>query len=270
MKQFAVFGNPIAHSKSPDIHRAFAEQFDIDLSYEKVLVSEGKFTAFATGFFERGAGANVTVPFKEDALRFTDKLSEDAKLAGAVNTLSRQRGVIVGDNTDGVGLVKDIRDNHAQTFTGKNVLIIGAGGAARGVILPIARENPQSITLVNRTITKAEQLAEQFLPHVAVTTSPFEKLEQPFDIIINATSASLSGQQLPLTPVVIDANTFAYDMMYGAEPTPFMQFAEKHGATTADGLGMLVEQAAKSFEIWHGVMPETHGVITEIRDKLVE
>lgn len=268
MKQFAVFGNPIAHSKSPEIHHAFAEQFDIDLTYQKMLVSEGKFAAFAAGFFERGAGANVTVPFKEDALRFADELSDDAKLAGAVNTLSRQGGMIVGDNTDGVGLVRDICHNHGQPMTGKKVLIIGAGGAARGVILPITRENPHSITLVNRTLEKAVKLAEQLMAYAEITPCAFDELNTAFDIVINATSASLSGQQLPMPAEVISHETFVYDMMYAAEPTPFMQLAEQHGATTADGLGMLVEQAAKSFEIWYGVMPETRGVIADIRNQL--
>ncbi len=268
MKQFAVFGNPIAHSQSPAIHHAFARQFDIDLLYRKILVSEGKFAAFASSFFERGAGANVTVPFKGDALQFADKLSNDAKLAGAVNTLTRRHGMIVGDNTDGVGLVRDIRDNHKQIFRAKNLLIIGAGGASRGVILPIARQHPQSITLVNRTPEKAMQLAKWFLPYVAIKPCTFAELNTPFDIIINATSSSLSGQPLPLCRNVVGDNTFAYDMMYAAQPTAFMQFAEKHGAKVADGLGMLVEQAAESFEIWHAIKPQTREVIAMIRAEL--
>lgn len=268
MKQFAVFGNPIAHSKSPEIHQAFAEQFNIDLSYQKILVSEGEFTHFATDFFEYGSGANVTVPFKEDALQFADELSHDAKLAGAVNTLSRQGNKIIGDNTDGIGLVRDIRDNHGISFTDKNVLIIGAGGASRGVILPIARENPQSITLVNRTVEKAVKLAEYFAHYVAITACSFDEVRSSFDMVINATSASLSGQPLPLSAELIRNETFAYDMMYGVEPTPFMQFTEKYGATTADGLGMLVEQAAQSFEIWHGIKPNTAVVTEHIRAEL--
>ncbi len=265
MKQFAVFGNPIAHSKSPEIHQAFARQFDIDLSYQKILVSEGKFTVFASRFFESGAGANVTVPFKEDARQFADKLSDEAELAGAVNTLSRQHGVIIGDNTDGIGLVRDIRDNYGQTFCDKKLLIIGAGGASRGVILPLAKESPQFITLVNRTPEKAVQLAKRFLPYAVITPCTFAELNTPFDIIINATSSSLSGQQLPLCRHIVGNHTFAYDMMYGARPSAFMQFAEKHGAKAADGLGMLVEQAAESFAIWHGVKPQTREVIAMIR-----
>lgn len=268
IKQFAVFGNPIAHSQSPSIHLAFAEQFKIALNYEKIFVNTGEFTRVARAFFQRGVGANVTVPFKEEALLFADTLSQAAQLAGAVNTLSLQQGKIVGDNTDGIGLVNDIRDNHQQAFADKKVLIIGAGGAARGVILPIAQQAPQSITLVNRTAKKAVLLAQQFSPHVSLQTTTFEQLNTAFDIVINATSAALSGQSLVLSPHVIQAQTFAYDMMYGINPTTFMQWAENHGATTSDGLGMLVEQAAASFAVWHGVKPQTQCVIAMIRRQL--
>lgn len=268
MKKFAVIGNPIAHSKSPEIHAAFAAQFDINLRYTKLLANEGKFAPTAVSFFERGAGANVTVPFKEDALRFAEELSQDAELAGAVNTLSRQGGIIKGDNTDGIGLVRDIRDNYQYPFTDKTVLIIGAGGAARGVILPIARENPTSITIANRTHDKAAALVKQFNHYATISALTFEQLSQPFNIIINATSASLTGQHLPLNCQVFSPDTLAYDMMYASEATPFMQLASACGATAVDGLGMLVEQAAKSFEIWHGILPETRSVIANLRRNL--
>lgn len=268
MKQFVVIGNPIAHSKSPEIHTTFAEQFGISLQYQRLLANRGAFVICAKHFFEHGSGANITVPFKEDAKQFADVLSDDARLAGAVNTLSQDNGKIKGDNTDGVGLVRDIRDNHGQTFTQKNILIIGAGGASRGVILPIARENPKAITIANRTHEKAQKLTELFSQHTHINAKTFDELNTPFDVIINATSASLSGQKLPLPSQAISTNTFAYDMMYGAEPTAFMQFTKSHGATTADGLGMLVEQAAKSFEIWHGVKPETQDIIENIRSQL--
>lgn len=265
MKYFAVIGNPIAHSKSPSIHAAFAEQFGIALQYQRQLVDVGQFDAFARQFFQHADGANVTVPFKEDALQFADMLSDEARLAGAVNTLSKQGNVVKGDNTDGIGLVRDIRDNYGVSLCDKKVLIIGAGGAVRGVILPIAKENPRSITLVNRTHVKAEQLAEQFSDYADIVAQPFTALKKPFDVIINGTSASLSGQDLPLPAHVFKQTTFAYDMVYGDKPTSFLRFATKHGATTADGLGMLVEQAAKSFEIWHGVKPETQSVIQQLR-----
>ncbi len=268
MKQFAVIGNPIAHSKSPAIHTAFAAQFDIHLSYIKLLAGKGQFLPIATGFFERGTGANITVPFKEEALHFADELSQDAQLAGAVNTLSRQGGVIKGDNTDGIGLVRDICNNHGFDFTGKKVLIIGAGGAARGVILPIARENPASISIANRTHAKAVTLADQFSDYTSIDAVPFAELSQPFDLVINATAASLTGQSLNLNDNIFNSETVAYDMMYARQATPFMQFAGSCGATAIDGLGMLVEQAAKSFAIWHGIMPETAGVITKIRATL--
>lgn len=268
MKYFAVIGNPITHSKSPDIHAAFAAQFDIDLSYIKLLGNTGDFAATADNFFERGTGANVTLPFKEDALRFADKLSEDAKLAGAVNTLSWQNGIIKGDNTDGVGLVTDIQRNHGCELAGKKVLIIGAGGAARGVILPIARQQAASITIANRTHTKALDLAKQFAEFAPATAAEMASLQLTYDVVINATSASLAGVEINLPKSIFGEQTLAYDMMYAHEPTPFMQFARANGTTVADGLGMLVEQAAKSFEIWHGVFPETRGVITDIRHQL--
>ncbi len=271
MKKFAVIGNPIQHSKSPEIHRAFAAQFDIDLSYERLQAEIDEFAPTATQFFASGSGANVTVPFKEAALRFADELSDCARVAGAVNTLSKQDGVITGDNTDGIGLVKDIRDNHAVSFRNKTVLIIGAGGAARGVLLPIAQEKPHSIYIVNRTPAKAQDVARAFLPHGSIYPLSFETLNAvttPFDIIINATSASLSGEALNLSEKIFGQETLAYDMMYGKTPSTFMQFASQSGAVALDGLGMLVEQAAESFAIWHGVMPKTQEVIEKIRENL--
>lgn len=268
MKQFAVIGNPIAHSKSPEIHAAFAAQFDIALHYAKLLADEGKFIPTATQFFERGSGANVTVPFKEEALKFADELSQDAQLAGAVNTLSRQDGSIKGDNTDGIGLVTDIQHNHGCTLVGKKVLIIGAGGAARGVILPIAREHPASITLANRTHSKATELAANFSEYGSIESIELSQLSTPYDIVINATSASLSGQGLELASDIFHSETLAYDMMYASQPSAFMQLANNNDANAVDGLGMLVEQAAKSFEIWHGILPETTKVIKNLRIQL--
>ncbi len=274
MKKFAVFGNPIAHSKSPEIHQAFAKQFGIELSYEKILVEVGKFNRSAEKFFtDGGVGANVTVPFKEDALQFADKLTERARLSGAVNTLfqknTQNNSVIIGDNTDGVGLVRDILDNHQQSLADKKILIIGAGGAAKGVMLPLAEQCPKSITIVNRTLEKADKLAKYFSNHldkVVIGACGFDELDnKTFDVIINATSVALSGQKLNLPHSIFSDETFAYDMVYGAEPTAFLQFAKDNGATISDGLGMLVEQAAESFEIWHGVKVNTDSVIKSLK-----
>lgn len=283
MKKFAVFGNPIAHSKSPEIHQAFAKQCGISLSYEKKLVEVGQFNQFAECFFTNGgSGANVTVPFKEDALRFADKLTDRAKLSGAVNTLAQKDSVIVGDNTDGIGLVTDIVTNHQQSLTDKKILIIGAGGAAKGVIVPLAEQCPKSITIVNRTVEKADNLAKHFTDYIdsriAIGACGFSELDndtdtkrgnKTFDVIINATSVALSGQTLNLPSDIFTDKVFAYDMMYGAKPTAFLQFAQNNGATVTDGLGMLVEQAAKSFEIWHGVKPDTDSVIKAIRYQMI-
>jgi len=268
MKQFAVIGNPVAHSRSPDIHAAFAAQFHIALSYRKLPAAHDKFFPTVQAFFERGNGVNVTLPFKEEALKFADKLSNAARLAGAVNTLSRQGGLITGDNTDGIGLVRDIRDNQGFTIAQKSILIIGVGGAARGVLLPLSKEQPGSITLSNRNIDKARMLNDLFKAHTTITVVPLNKLDRHFDLVINATSASLSGEKIALSPAVFNKDTLAYDMVYSKNITPFMQSAAEHRAHIADGLGMLVEQAAASFALWHGIRPETHPVITMIRKQL--
>lgn len=270
MKHFAVIGNPIAHSKSPEIHAAFAAQCGIKLKYTRLLAEPSDFTSIATNFFINGFGANITVPFKEEALRFAAKLTPDAAAAGAVNTLSKADNLIIGDNTDGIGLVRDIRDNHQYNFQKKKVLILGAGGAARGAILPIAREKPDSIIIVNRTHAKAQQLAEQFAANTTITALTLKMLncsKQSFDIIINATSASLTGQTLSLPLTIFNRKTLAYDMMYSSVPTAFMQLSQKHGAAATDGLGMLVEQAAESFKIWHGIKPDTQTIIHQARIK---
>ncbi|MGY0399834.1 MAG: shikimate dehydrogenase [Ostreibacterium sp.] len=269
MKQFAVIGDPIAHSKSPDIHSAFAAQFGIQLTYTKLLADKQRFVTITTDFLTQGVGVNITLPFKEDALRVADELSDDAKRIGAVNTLTKKNGLVKGANTDGVGLVRDIRDNYGVEFTNKKVLVIGAGGASKGIILPIARENPQLIMVVNRTDERAVLLAKQFADYAKISAITFDELKTAFDIVINATSASLSGQKLALNPDIFAKTTLAYDMMYGAKPTPFMQLASQHGAMAVDGLGMLVEQAAESFNIWHGVLPDTKSVISQIRAMLL-
>lgn len=266
--QYVVFGNPIGHSKSPLIHRLFAEQTGQVLEYTTALAPLDDFTAFATAFFRHGRGANVTVPFKEQAFRLADSLTERAQRAGAVNTLIKlPDGGLRGDNTDGAGLVRDLTVNHGVTLKGKRVLVLGAGGAVRGALEPLLAEQPEVIVIANRTVEKAEQLAKEFSDLGPVFPSGFDWLEEPVDIIINATSASLSGELPAIASGLIQpGETFCYDMMYGNEPTAFCRWAAEHKAGHAvDGLGMLVEQAAEAFLQWRGVRPESAPVLAELR-----
>lgn len=266
---YAVIGNPIAHSKSPDIHARFAAQTQQDLQYERLLAPLDGFVATVQEFIRKGGkGLNVTVPFKLEAYAMASRLSERARAAGAVNTLKFENGEMLGDNTDGVGLVTDIVRNAGVAVAGKTVLLLGAGGAARGVILPLLHEKPARLVIANRTPSKAVDLAERFAPQPTLEVSDFGALDDAFDIVINATAASLASEVPPISPRVFAKRTLAYDMMYGAAPTPFMQFATEHGATARDGLGMLVEQAAESFYVWRAVRPETAAVFAELRDKL--
>ena len=273
---YCVFGNPIAHSKSPAIHRAFAAACGQDLRYEARLAPLDGFAASVADFVAGGGrGANVTVPFKEEAFRLCDRLSARAELAGAVNTLSFADGEIVGDNTDGAGLVRDIVTNLGVALAGRRVLLLGAGGAARGVIEPLLGERPQSLTIANRSADKAELLAEIFqnsasTVNATVDGGNYEKLAgRSFDVVINATSASLAGASLPLPPGLFAAGSLAYDMMYGKGETPFLALARSQGAARcADGLGMLVEQAAEAFRLWRSVRPATAGVLAELRAAL--
>jgi shikimate dehydrogenase len=266
---YAVFGNPVRHSKSPWIHAAFASQCEQSLQYRAVLVEPGGFQVAADAFFRSGGcGLNVTVPFKTDAFDFADELSGRAQVAGAVNTLVRREdGSVFGDNTDGVGMVRDMVANLGWQIRGKHILVLGAGGAVRGVLEPLLREQPASLLIANRTAGKARHLAESFDELGPVSGGGFEKLEDgQFDLLINGTSASLAGDLPPLPDGLLNEKSCCYDMMYGAEPTPFMRWAAQHTAwAVADGLGMLVEQAAESFFIWRGVRPLTGPVLTELR-----
>lgn len=266
---YAVIGNPIAHSKSPDIHARFAAQTRQDLQYDRLLAPLDGFLATVQQFVRAGGkGLNVTVPFKLEAYAMATRLSERARAAGAVNTLKFENGEMLGDNTDGVGLVTDIVRNAGVAVAGKSVLLLGAGGAARGVILPLLHEKPARLVVANRTHSKTVELVERFAPQPCLEVSDFGLLDDVFDIVINATAASLASEVPPISPRVFAPRTLAYDMMYGAAPTPFMQFATQHGASARDGLGMLVEQAAESFYLWRGVRPETAAVFAELRDKL--
>jgi shikimate dehydrogenase len=273
MDHYVVFGNPIAHSKSPLIHRLFAEQTGQALDYQTALAPLDDFTGFAKQFFVSGLGANVTVPFKEEAYRLADQLTERGRRAGAVNTLARQAdGSLLGDNTDGAGLVRDLKVNHGVTLKDKRVLLLGAGGAVRGALEPLLAEEPYVLVIANRTVEKAERLAQEFADIGPVLPAGYDWLEEPVDIIINATSASLSGDVPPIAPSLIQpGETFCYDMMYAKEPTAFCRWATEHKAGRAvDGLGMLVEQAAEAFYLWRGVRPDSAPVLAELRRFMAE
>jgi shikimate dehydrogenase len=267
--KYCVIGNPVAHSKSPEIHAAFARQTGQDIVYERCLAPLDGFAATVQRLIDEGyKGANVTVPFKLEAHAIATRLADRAEAAGAVNTLVFGGGEIVGDNTDGPGLVADIVRNAGVPLAGKRVLLLGAGGAARGVMLPILQQGPREIVIANRTRATADELAARFAGHgAAVLACGFEDIAAPFDVVINATSASLSSAMPPVPAAAFCQGTLALDMMYGNKPTPFMDFAAAHGATTRDGLGMLVEQAAEAFAIWRGVRPETANLLKELRTK---
>ena len=272
MDRYCVFGNPIGHSKSPAIHAAFAAQTGQSLTYEARLAPLDGFAAAVQAFIaEGGKGANVTVPFKLEAHKLAQALTVRAQAAGAVNTLHFTEQGIIGDNTDGAGLVADIVNNAGVAITGKRVLLLGAGGAARGVVLPLLEHRPAQLVIANRTVATAEELARQFAAlggADAVSGCGFEQVQGPFDIVINATSASLQGDLPPLPAGVFAPGTLALDMMYGAQPTVFMRYAAEHGALARDGLGMLVEQAAEAFAVWRGVHPATGEVLHQLRAAL--
>nr|ACY24846.1 AroE shikimate 5-dehydrogenase [uncultured organism] len=271
--QYAVFGNPINHSKSPVIHRQFAEQTGQDLHYAKQLVEVDAFVKTAQAFFaEGGKGLNVTIPFKVEAFHFAQQLTPRAQCAGAVNTLALQAdGKILGDNTDGIGMVHDMH-NLGWELRGKRILVLGAGGAVRGILQPVLAEHPSQVIIANRTVSKAEELAAHFHDLGDVKAKAFEALNgEQFDIVINGTSASLSGDLPPLPNGLLSSNASCYDLMYGAEPTVFLKWAAEQGAVElADGLGMLVGQAAEAFYLWRQIRPEVVPVITALRRQLNE
>ncbi|MFC1588686.1 shikimate dehydrogenase [Pseudomonadota bacterium] len=270
--RYAVFGNPISHSRSPQIHTLFAQQTGQTLIYTAELAEVENFEQRVAAFVKNnGKGLNITVPFKQQAWQLATHRSARAERAGAVNTLIvEDDGRYFGDNTDGVGLVRDLTDNHQIELKDKRILILGAGGAVRGVIEPIMIEAPAELVIANRTLSKALQLAVDFADLGKISGCGFDELEgESFDVVINGTSASLQGDLPPLPNNLFSDNACAYDMMYAARPTVFMQWARSHGATKVfDGLGMLVEQAAESFTLWRGGQPETRPVIDAIRASL--
>ncbi len=267
--RYAVIGNPIEHSKSPLIHRAFAEQTGEKLEYDRILGRLGSFDQAVGEFLRQGGkGLNITVPFKEDAWQLADERSDRAETAGAVNTLILlPDGRLRGDNTDGVGLVNDLSQNHSCPLSGAEILLLGAGGATRGVLRPLLEAAPKQLTIANRTASKATALATECAALSMVTGCGLEQLEgRKFDIIINGTAAGLAGEVPDIPGSILRPGGWAYDMMYSDTPTAFVRWGLNHGAGKAlDGVGMLVEQAAESFYLWRGVRPNTADVIRSLR-----
>ena len=266
--RYAVFGNPVGHSKSPAIHQAFAVQCHQQISYRAILTPRDGFAASVRGFVAAGGrGANVTLPFKEEAWRLATRLSVRAELAGAVNTLLFAGAETLGDNTDGAGLLRDLTCNLACRVAGQRVLLLGAGGAARGVVAPLLDARPALLWIANRTAARASDLARRFAGRGALAGGAYQELDgEAFDLVINATSASLAGELPPLPAGAFASGSMAYDMMYGRGETPFLAYAREHGAARlADGLGMLVEQAAEAFYLWRGVRPDSAPVVAMLR-----
>lgn len=268
--KYAVFGNPISQSKSPFIHTLFARQTNQNLEYTAKTAPAEEFAAAAQAFFAQGGkGCNITAPFKEQAFQFADRLTERAKLAGAVNTLKKlDDGEIIGDTTDGAGLVQDLLAMQVP-LEGTRVLLIGAGGAARGVIQPLLEQKPQQLVVTNRTFAKAQQLAEMFASYGNISATPMDQVDQAYDVVINASSSGLHGDLPTISPCIFDSKSTCYDMVYGKGVTRFNQWALDNGAAKAfDGLGMLVGQAAESFMLWRGLRPGTKQILRELRKNL--
>ena len=268
MDKYAVIGNPVAHSRSPPIHEAFARATGQRLTYERLLAPRDGFRATVDAFAAAGGmGLNVTVPFKLEAFSLARAHSPRARLSGAVNTLQRDDDGWYGDNTDGPGLVRDITHNLGVPLAARDVLVLGAGGASRGIMSTVLAERPRLLTVSNRTFAKATAIAQLFVPYGPIVAAPPDALAgRSFDIVINATSAGLADHSPRPWPASIVAGSFAYDMIYADAPTEFRTWAEAHGAVrTADGLGMLIEQAAESFLLWRGVRPDTAPVFTLLR-----
>ena len=276
--RYAVMGFPVRHSRSPFIHARFAQQTGQDLSYSAIEVEPGSFAAQVQDFFDRGgAGLNVTVPFKEEAWQLADVRSAQAESAGAVNTLFRDaEGRLHGANTDGIGLIRDIMLNHNGDIRGRRVLILGAGGAVRGVLAPLLQQSPAALLIANRTLVRAERLAQLCRQDdFDAAACDYEGLRarvdqgETFDLIINGTSASLSGELPPLPSRLVHVDTWCYDMMYASADTPFQAWGrQQKAARSLDGSGMLVEQAAEAFWLWRGVRPDTAPVLQGLRELL--
>lgn len=271
MDQYRVFGNPIKQSRSPFIHQSFAQATKQQLNYEIQFAELDGFSDAVVKFIAQGGkGANVTAPFKEQAMAMCDVLTEHARFSGAVNTLTFKKGKIYGDTTDGVGLVNDLLA-HEVCLKNSRILLLGAGGASKGVVLPLLQQKPKSLTIANRTVSKAEAIVEQYTKQPVLACSFEEANDNEFDVIINATSAGLTGSSVPVADKLITINSVCYDMTYGKKLTPFLQKAQELKASKViDGLGMLVGQAAESFYIWRGVKPNVESVILQLKSSLAQ
>lgn len=269
MDQYRVFGNPIAQSKSPFIHQYFAQLTNQVMNYQSELVALDDFSGAVKRLIaNNGKGANITAPFKEQAFKICDQRSERAELAGAVNTLIFENGIIYGDTTDGLGLVHDL-DAHGVTLNKSRILLLGAGGAAKGVVQSLLMRSPTQLTIANRTVGKAKDIVSQYSKSPINAVSFDEITMENFDIIINATSAGLSGDSLPIDQDIIKNASTCYDMVYGKSLTPFLTCAQSLGvANVVDGLGMLVGQASESFNLWRGIKPDTSKVTALLRKEM--
>ncbi len=267
--RYAVMGHPIGHSKSPQIHSLFAAQTGQDLSYQAIAVEPGRFPQAVTEFRRQGGkGLNITLPFKQEACTLADELSERARLAGAANTLVfRDTGAVFADNTDGAGLIQDLCVNHQVELEDRRLLVCGAGGAVRGILQPLIEQHPAGITIANRTVSRAQELIENFDSTVPLQAAGYDRLQgEKFDLVINATSLSLEDKVPPLPDGLLSDRGCCYDLMYADRQTSFCRWGQQQGAKlSVDGLGMLVEQAAESFLLWRGVRPQTQPVIARLR-----
>lgn len=266
--RYAVMGYPVAHSRSPVIHRLFAVQTGQNLQYELLEVAPDRLESAITQFARTGGrGLNITLPYKSEVTRFVDDMSERASTAGAINTLVFKNKEVYGDNTDGIGLIRDLKENLEIELEGANILILGAGGSTRGILSPLLEEKPESVVIANRTMDKATALAQIFSAQGPVTAVSFKNVRTPpeFDLIINATSAGVKGETPPYPEHAVSEKTVCYDLSYSMRTTPFASWAKEQGAAQSYmGWGMLVEQAAESFYLWRGVRPDTAAVLKQL------
>jgi shikimate dehydrogenase len=268
LDRYAVIGHPIDHSRSPLIHTLFAHQTQQKLTYEPIDAEPDDFETAVRGFAAAGGkGVNVTIPHKEAAFALVNERSEAASAAGAVNTISFVAGRLRGDNTDGVGLIRDLTANQHVTLAGRRMLVLGAGGAARGIVGPLLASGPAELVIANRTKARADSLVAQFKSPTGVSAVTFEELAKlgPFDVLLNATSAGLKGEAPPFPGSIVGPTSVCYDLVYSMKDTPFVEWARENGAARAlQGWGMLVEQAAEAFYIWRGVRPDTRPILQQL------